>query len=63
MSGTSIGRSGEQFTSRNKSRTKKPGRVCKDSGCNVVLSIYNDTDRCSIHSEMKPPRTRGKTFY
>jgi hypothetical protein len=30
-------------------RTYRPGRVCVESGCQTVLSIYNPTSRCSLH--------------
>jgi hypothetical protein len=25
------------------------GRVCTASGCRIHLSVYNPTDRCSLH--------------
>lgn len=27
----------------------EPGRVCAELGCDTVLSIYNTTERCSLH--------------
>jgi len=29
--------------------TEAPGRVCADVGCQTVLSVYNSSDRCSLH--------------
>ena len=37
----------------------RPGRVCRQDGCDAVLSIYNDDTRCSLHAPMVKPRTRG----
>lgn len=25
------------------------GRICAETGCDTVLSIYNSTSRCSVH--------------
>jgi hypothetical protein len=41
------------------SRRSRPGRRCTEEGCEVVLSIYNDGDRCSLHAPMVTVRTRG----
>jgi hypothetical protein len=30
-------------------RTYRPGRICVESGCRTVLSIYNPSSRCSLH--------------
>lgn len=29
--------------------TESAGRVCADPGCSTLLSIYNSSDRCSLH--------------
>jgi hypothetical protein len=42
------------------SRVAKPGRVCKEPECEVVLSVYNGGKYCSKHEPMIVPRTRGK---
>lgn len=34
------------------SRRKEPGRLCLEPGCHTRLSIYNTSDRCSLH---EPP--------
>jgi len=30
-------------------RAHRKGRVCREPGCNTILSIYNDSDRCARH--------------
>jgi hypothetical protein len=34
-------------------RTYRPGRVCLESGCRTVLSIYNPASRCSLHERQQ----------
>lgn len=36
------------------------GRVCRESGCETRLSLYNPGKYCSLHEPMTVPRTRGK---
>jgi hypothetical protein len=36
------------------SPTYPPGRVCRVKGCSTRLSIYNPTDTCAIHEELRP---------
>lgn len=41
---------GESFRSHNhRPRTYGPGRRCSSEGCTTLLSIYNESDRCSAH--------------
>jgi len=35
-------------------------RVCKESGCETRLSMYNNGSYCYQHEPMVVPRTRGK---
>ena len=35
-------------------------RVCKESGCETRLSMYNSGKYCSQHEPLTVPRTRGK---
>jgi hypothetical protein len=35
-------------------------RVCRESGCETRLSIYNNGKYCFQHEPMAVPRTRGK---
>lgn len=47
------------------SRIRRPktfeiGRVCKDEGCDTVLSRYNRADACYKHRPVVYPRIRGK---
>ena len=35
-------------------------RTCDEFGCQTVLSMYNDSDFCSIHQPMVVPRMRGR---
>lgn len=32
------------------SRQYSAGRVCAQDGCGTVLSVYNRSDRCALHS-------------
>ena len=36
------------------SPTYPPGRVCGAEGCGTRLSVYNPTDTCAIHEELRP---------
>ncbi len=41
---------GEGFRSDNRRpRTFRAGRRCSFAGCSTLLSIYNESDRCSTH--------------
>ena len=42
------------------SKAYKAGRVCRESGCATILSIYNDGAYCSQHAPMVVPRVRCK---
>ncbi len=54
---------GERFTSTNRqSAPATAGRVCFESECRTVLSIYNDMEFCSLHAPMVVPRMRGKVL-
>lgn len=33
------------------STRKPPGRVCDHGGCSTILSTYNESVTCSVHSE------------
>ncbi len=39
-----------------------PRRVCAELDCVVFLSIYNESEYCSLHEEKVAPRLRGKTL-
>ncbi len=41
-------------------RRARVGRVCRESDCPTLLSVYNDGFFCSLHAPMVVPRTRGK---
>jgi hypothetical protein len=41
-------------------RTFTPGRQCAEPNCRTRLSLYNDTDYCSLHTVKVSPRVRGK---
>jgi len=52
---------GTPFVSHERpSRAFGGGRVCRESGCETVLSIYNNGKYCYQHEPMVVPRTRGK---
>ena len=36
------------------------GRLCAESSCGTRLSIYNDSEYCSLHHQGVKPRIRGK---
>jgi hypothetical protein len=53
--------SGERVISAStQSRTYAVGRVCAEDGCSTRLSIYNESDYCSLHHRAVTPRTRGR---
>lgn len=53
--------SGERVISASaQSRTYGTGRVCAEDGCSTRLSIYNESDYCSLHHRAVTPRTRGR---
>ncbi len=37
-----------------------PGRECAEPDCDTHISIYNETEYCSLHLRSAAPRTRGK---
>lgn len=42
------------------SRAFTAGRICREEGCETVLSIYNKGKYCYQHEPLVTPRTRGK---
>lgn len=46
---TNKAQAGEWFTSHEPRDTHEPGRKCEV--CGAVLSIYNETLRCSLHKK------------
>jgi len=42
-----------------KSKTFAKGRVCKQDGCDVTLSMYNKKEFCFNHSPIDYGRNRG----
>jgi hypothetical protein len=36
------------------------GRLCAEFGCDTQLSIYNDSEYCSLHHLGVKPRIRGR---
>jgi len=40
-------------------RRARRGRICSETGCSTVLSMYNDLDFCALHQPMVVPRMRG----
>ena len=42
------------------SRTFPAGRVCAEDDCTTRLSIYNESDYCSLHHRAVTPRIRGR---
>jgi hypothetical protein len=41
-------------------RTFEPGRTCVVRGCETRLSIYNRSDACSLHEQIRPFIHRGR---
>jgi len=41
-------------------RTYPRGRTCREAGCDTHLSIYNDSEYCSLHHPLETVRTRGR---
>jgi hypothetical protein len=39
---------------RRPSPTYPLGRVCRAEGCGTRLSVYNPTDTCALHEELRP---------
>ena len=37
-----------------------PGRLCADYGCDTRLSVYNDSEYCSLHGHRAVPRMGHK---
>lgn len=53
--------SGERVISAStQSRTYPRDRTCSEDGCRTHLSIYNESDYCSLHHRAVTPRTRGR---
>ena len=46
------------------SRVYSTGRVCRDPGCDTVLSRYNPESWCSLHNtnHRSAARVRGRTW-
>jgi len=42
------------------SKAYSAGRVCRETGCATILSIYNDGAHCTRHAPMWTPRIRGR---
>jgi hypothetical protein len=42
------------------SRSFAKGRVCKEQGCDTILSMYNQDKFCAQHAPLTVPRTRGR---
>jgi hypothetical protein len=40
-------------------RTHTAGRVCLSEGCDTLLSRYNPSERCRVHTSLRYPRLRG----
>lgn len=54
---------GQSVTSEQRSTPLAAGgRVCGESDCGTLLSVYNDLDFCSLHQPMIVPRMRGRVF-
>lgn len=53
---------GERDAFEGTPRTVYTPRVCEESGCETLLSRYNDFDFCSLHAPMFVPRMRGKVL-
>jgi len=41
-------------------KTFSSGRVCAEYECGTLLSIYNESNYCSLHHPILTLRTRGK---
>ncbi len=55
--------SAEPFNDHDRPPRKfSPGRVCAETDCATRLSIYNESDYCSLHKVEAAPRRRRKTF-
>ena len=53
--------SGERVISAStQSRTYPRDRTCSEEGCRTRLSIYNESEYCSLHHRAVTPRTRGR---
>ena len=44
-------------------RTFTPGRQCAEPNCGTRLSLYNDSNYCSLHTVKVSPRVRGKKVF
>lgn len=54
---------GEVFNSHDRPpRRFSPGRRCAELECNTLLSVYNDSDRCSLHRVDMTLYMRGATY-
>lgn len=52
--------SGDIYNNDQPPRRFAPGRQCAEPECATRLSIYNESDYCSLHKVEAPPRRRGK---
>jgi hypothetical protein len=41
-------------------RQVQPGRICRSEGCATVLSVYNDSEECSLHAAGKVTFARDR---
>jgi hypothetical protein len=52
---------GQAFTTHGRpSKTFAEGRICGESGCGTMLSIYNESEFCYQHDAGSAPRLRGR---
>lgn len=52
--------SGQRLTSQTRQVTGYgQGRVCEESECGTILSMYNPLSKCSIHGDSTEIRVRG----
>jgi hypothetical protein len=42
------------------SRQFARGRICAEDDCTTRLSIYNESEHCSLHHRAVTPRIRGR---
>lgn len=42
-------------------RTVTAGRICRADGCATVLSIYNESEDCSVHGHGKMKFARDRS--
>lgn len=57
MTEQQVGRATRLETGR-RPKVQERGRVCAEDSCETKLSIYNKSDRCSLHRPVHYPRSR-----